>query len=92
MKDLILTYRILENNTTDEVVQLVERAGSAGYRVDVCRVLMKYYYLNRSKYDNKIFRKVMVLNTARSKVVEPTLVNGGAIGYVKELFDYFGRK
>ena len=92
MIDLDLTYRILENNTTDEVVAIVERAGSAGYRVDVYRTLMRYYYLNRDKYDNKTFRKVMVLNTARTKVVEPLLVDGGIKAYVKELFDYFDEK
>ncbi len=93
MKDLYLTYRILEKNTTDEIVQLVERAGSAGYRVDVCRELMKYYcYLDKSKYENNIFRKIMVLNTARTKVVEPSLVSGGITGYVGRLFDYFEKK
>ena len=91
-EDFNLTYKILLNNTTDEVVQLVERAGSAGYRVDVCREIMNYYYLNRDKYDNKTFRKVMVLNTARTKVVEPLLVHGGFKAYVKELFDYFDEK
>ena len=92
MIDLDLTYRILEKNTTDEVVAIVERAGSAGYRVDVCRTLMKYYSLNRNKYNNKIFRQVMVLNTARTQVVEPFLVSGGVIAYIKELFDYFEKK
>ena len=91
-KDLCLTYKVLENNTTDEVVQLVERAGSAGYRVEVYRKLMKYYYLNKNKYDNKIFRKVMVLNTAITKVVEPSLVDGGITGYIRGLFEYFERK
>ena len=91
-KDLILTYRILEKNTTDGIVQLVERAGSAGYRVDVYRELMKYYFLNRNKYDNKIFRKVMVLNTAVAEVVEPSLVHDGVKGYIRGLFDYFERQ
>ena len=88
-EDFNLTYRILVNNTTDEVVQLVERAGSGGYRVDVYRALMEYYHQNRNKYDTKIFRKVMVLNTARAQVVEPLLVRGGVKTYVKELFEYF---
>ena len=49
-EDFNLTYRILVNNTTDEVVQLVERAGSGGYRVDVYRALMEYYHQNRNNY------------------------------------------
>ena len=32
----------------------------------------------------------MVLNTARLKVVEPSLCIGQETGYVKELFSYFG--
>ena len=54
---------------------------------------MKYYcYLDKSKYENNIFRKIMVLNTARTKVVEPSLVSGGITGYVGRLFDYFEKK
>lgn len=87
--DLNATYEILKDNTTDEIVQLVERSGSAGYRVDVCREIMKFYSDHRSEYDAKRFRRVMVLNTARTRVVEPALMKGGIHEYVKELFVYF---
>lgn len=86
------TYSILRGNTTDELVQLVERTGSKGYRVDVYRKVMKYYSeVNTSEKQNKneIFRKVMKLNTARVKIIEPALYKGGTSQYVKELFDYF---
>lgn len=86
--DLKLTFKTLERNTTDEIVQLVERPGLAGYRVEVCREIMKYYSEHRAKYDNSAFRKVMVLNTAKTKVLEPALVDGGISEYVKELFEY----
>ncbi|NMB01011.1 MAG: hypothetical protein GX971_05745 [Firmicutes bacterium] len=87
------TYEVLKNNSTDHIVQLVERPGSHGYRVDLTRTLMReYHYLMEShKVDAKgLFRKVMVLNTARLKVVEPSLCIGQETGYVKELFSYFG--
>lgn len=86
------TFEVLKDNTTDEVVQLVERSGPSGYRVETCRKIMKYYGTiekNKKKRNNQIFRRVMKLNTARTKVVEPGLVVGGEKMYVKELFDYF---
>ncbi len=86
--DIKTTYEILKDNSTDEIVQIVERSGAAGYRVDVYRELMKFYAANRDKYDNKKFRQVMVLNTARTKIVEPQLINGGVETYIKELFEY----
>ena len=84
--DLATTARMLRNNSTDEIVQIVERSGTSGYRVEVYREIMRYYSNNRDKYGNEIFRRVMVLNTARSRVVEPELVNGGVRAYVKGLF------
>lgn len=86
------TLKVLKDNTSDEVVQLVERSGSNGYRIELYRDIMLYYGnipKERKKRSNQIFRRVMKLNTARSKVVEPLLVEGGTKMYVKELFDYF---
>lgn len=86
--DLIATFNILEDNSTDEIVQIVERSGAAGYRVDVYREIMKFYSANRDKYDNTKFRQVMVLNTAKTQIVEPDLIEGGVQVYVKELFEF----
>ena len=86
--DLMATFNILKDNSTDEIVQIVERSGAAGYRVDVYREIMKYYSANRDKYDNTKFRQVMVLNTAKTQVVEPDLIEGGVHVYVKELFEF----
>ncbi|RYL92395.1 DUF6339 family protein [Sporolactobacillus sp. THM19-2] len=82
------TYQLLNGFTTDEIVQLVERSGSSGYRLDVTREIMKQFSQleNRS---NSLFRRVMKLNTARLKLVEPALVNGGIKKYVEELMHYF---
>ena len=87
--DFEKTFEILKDNSTDEIVQLVERAGRYGYRIDVYRELMRFYSENRDKYNNKTFRQVMVLNTARTQVIEPFLMTGGIKTYVRELFEYF---
>jgi hypothetical protein len=85
------TYRVIERNTTDEIVQLVERSGSLGYRVELCRIMMRQYdeqgdgMRGRNK-DENLFRKVMKLNTARLAVFEPALYEGEEEGYVRELF------
>lgn len=84
------TLAALKNNNTDTIVQLVERAGNAGYRVDLYREIIQYYYHFNSDDKVDILRKVMVLNTARTIGTEPSLHKGGTKGYVKELFDYFG--
>ena len=85
------TFRVLKNNTADEIVQLVERAGSSGYRVTLYREIMKQYapIAEKKKESSSLFRKVMKLNTARCKMVEPDLAAGGIEGYVRELFEYF---
>lgn len=88
--DRELTMKILENNSTDDIVQLVERSGRSGYRVDFSRDLMSYYStISNDVRGRSIFRRVMKLNTARIKTVEPNLMVGGNEAYVKALFDYF---
>jgi hypothetical protein len=90
--DLDATFKALQSNTTDEIVQLVERSGPLGYRIELCREIMAYYGQmddQLKKRTNKLFRRVMKLNTARSKVVEPSLGIGGEQAYAKELFKYF---
>lgn len=87
------TMMILKDNTADVLVQLVERPGPQGYRVDVSRKIMKTLasvpgVSNRAT----LFRKIMVLNTARLKVIEPALCNEGVAGYVRQLFEYFNGK
>ena len=91
--DMDRTIAVLKNNSTDEIVQIVERSGAYGYRVDLYRKLMKYYSDHRAKMKKPAerFRQVMVLNTARGKVIEPALAEDGIDGYVKELFEYFER-
>lgn len=78
------TYETLKNNSTDTILQLVERPG-IGYNVALYREVMKQY----AKYEDKdrtLFRRVLVLNTARIVTISPELVEGGIQGYVEDLF------
>lgn len=87
-----VTREVLKGNSTDTIVQLVERAGKNGYRVDVYRDIMRYYSTLEDIDGGEkqiLLRKVMVLNTARVMTVEPDLMEGGSLQYVKELFGYF---
>ncbi|MFI8492686.1 hypothetical protein ACIGC1_07210 [Peribacillus butanolivorans] len=83
------TFHILNGNSTDDLAQLIERSGSAGYRVDLSRELMKQYRENKQLGVHMLFRRVLKLNTARLKMIEPSLVIGGNKAYVSSLFDYF---
>lgn len=84
------TLKILKDNSTDEILQLVDRCGRGGYRVNLYRALMKKNgeldpFERRKK---ELFRKMMVLSTARVQVVEPALAERGEEGYVESLCDY----
>ncbi|WP_273834177.1 DUF6339 family protein [Guptibacillus sedimenti] len=83
------TYNILKDFTTDEIVQLVERSGPHGYRMPLTREIMRQFSTLDESSKRKLFRKVMKLNTARVKSVEPALIPGGYEKYVKELIEYF---
>ena len=85
------TKAILKDNSTDEILQLVDRCGRGGYRVQLYRELMKKYGMldPSARRKQQIFRKMMVLNTARVQVIEPELVTGGEAVYVEDLYNYF---
>lgn len=84
------TIEVLKDNSTDEILQLVDRCGRGGYRVDLYRTMMKKNgELDPAERRRKEwFRKMMVLNTARVQVVEPALTDRGEEGYVDSLIDY----
>lgn len=82
------TYDILKGNTTDTMLQLVERPG-IGYYTEMYREIMLQY----SSYDDssrELFRRVLKLNTAKLLTTSPELVEGGIGKYVKNLFDSVG--
>lgn len=87
-----LTREVLKDNSTDEILQLVDRCGRDGYRVDLYREIMRKYASMDITYRRKeqIFRKMMVLNTAKVQVIEPALVDGAEIQYVDDLCGFIG--
>lgn len=82
------TRKILEGVTTDTVVQLVERPGKGGFRVDLTRMIFKARLLRKPSQDQ--FRAIMKLNTAQIVLKEPLLCEGGLSGYVSALFTEVG--
>lgn len=85
------TRDVLKDNSTDEIAQLVDRCGRSGYRVELYREIMRQHSLldPSERRKKEVFRKAMVLNTARVQTIEPALVEGGEKQYVSELCNYF---
>lgn len=88
MGDEERTRDVIQHNTTDTIVGIVERPG-IGYYIDVNREIMKQ---NKDYSDEATLRKVLKLNTARIMVISPELVVGGVEGYVNDLFESVGAK
>lgn len=79
------TYEILKENTTDTILQLVERPG-IGYYVPVYRELL-LQYAKVEDPSREIFRRVLKLNTARLLTTSPELIEGGTSTYITGLFE-----
>ena len=86
------TWEILKGNSSDTILNLVERTGRTGYRLDLYRKIMakyanpgKGFEMNRTR----LFRNIMKLNTAWIVNIDPELYAGGPDGYVNALFDYY---
>lgn len=99
MYDYEKTCNILQEFNTDYILNIVDRAGSDGFRIKLVREIIiqfyerrseikAYYSYNVSLLDREFPRRVMLLNVARLAVYEPTTYNGGIKGYVKDLFDF----
>lgn len=86
--DLNRTKEILKWITTDDITQIVDRAG-LGYIPGLTRSIMSHYFGFREKGNKDVYllRKVMKMNTARCKVQNPLLI--GINEYVKSLFSEF---
>jgi hypothetical protein len=78
------TRKVLESVTTDTVVQLVERPGKGGFRIDLTRLIFKMRRVRKPSQDQ--FRAIMKLNTAQIVLKEPVFCAGGLSGYVDALF------
>lgn len=79
------TYKILKNNTTDTILNLVERPG-LGYNIQLYREIMRQYSYHQDD-SRLLLRKVLVLNTAKVKTIYPGLNQGGIEDYVSTLFE-----
>ena len=87
------TIHILASNSTDQILQLVDRSGAKGYYVKVYRSIMYYYWKARQinpEVGETEFRRVMTLHTALCKSIEPDFFAGGYDGYVRMLFNRIG--
>lgn len=91
------TINVLKNNSTDEILNLVERAGRKGYNIEVYRNIIYCYSTvsqdikqSFNKGRDTLFRRIMILNTAYSQTIEPALYAEKEKGYVKWLFQSLG--
>lgn len=82
------TRKVLESVTTDTVVQLVERPGKGGFRIDLSRLIFQKRRLRKPSQEQ--FRAIMKLNTAQIVLKEPQFCEGGLSGYVDALFTDVG--
>ena len=83
------TRKILINNQSDDISQLVERAGSGGYPINIYKHIMAEYarrLVNNRKSDNLLSR-ALKLNIVQMQSLEPELMYDGLEAYVCDLFD-----
>lgn len=78
------TRATVNGMTTDDVVQVVERPGRGGFRVELYRAMVLAAG-SRPMGQRKI-RQLMKLNTAMVVMVEPSVYLGGVCGYVNALY------
>jgi hypothetical protein len=81
--DRASTAACLIKGSTDSIQHIVERPGPGGFRVNLCRELMKR--IGDCTLDTSRLKKVLKLNTSRVCLIEPELYADGVIGYVDSL-------
>lgn len=78
------TENVLKACNIDTINKLFEQPGD-GFRLDLCRELMKQYYFVENK-SSKQFERIQKQNLVNCRNVEPALVCGGERGYLQSLF------
>lgn len=78
------TRKALAQVTADMIVQVIERPGRGGFRIELMRVV--FAEQSRRRLNEGQFRAAMKLNTARVLLTEPAFGEGGLAGYVGTLF------
>ena len=83
------TVEMLSGNQSDDISQLIERAGEGGYPTAVYNEVLRRYAdeLKRGTTVKSLLSKVLHLNIVRMESVEPELVVGGVQSYVSGLFE-----
>jgi hypothetical protein len=81
------TRDVLGGVTTDDMVQLVERPGRYGFRIELCRAIMRARSVRRAhSAGSERFRELMTFNTVKVVMMEPELHEKGLDGYVAGLY------
>lgn len=83
------TKSILSLNRSNDISQLIERARSDGYPIELYKAIMFEYHnrLVTGRGVPKLLPRVLVLNTAHMETMEPELDGDGLESYVTKLFD-----
>lgn len=88
------TREILKGNSTDTIMNLVDRVGQKGYNVDLYRTIMKEYllisHIKQSSSDRDYFRSIMITNNFLTQTIEPGLYQEGTQSYVENIFSICG--
>ena len=82
------TVSVLKRNQSNDISQLIERAGN-GYPIVVYKEIMRQYAERISKYgpSDDLLSKVLKLNIVYMQSMEPELIPGGVNKYVHDLFN-----
>jgi hypothetical protein len=78
--DFEKTRQILKSGNTDIILQVVDRRGKKGYKLDFLRKLMAKMSEHPQYY--KKIRAIMIKDKAYSDILEPELFQGGTAGYL----------
>lgn len=83
------TRQILINNQSDDISQLVERAGSGGYPINIYKQIMVEYArrLIDDRKSDDLLSRALKLNIVQMQSLEPELMYDGLEAYVCDLFD-----
>ena len=89
--DMETTRELLTSGSfsLDTVLNLVERSGRDGTNVELYRTIMSLYSKEAVCTDHN-FRRIMKMNTVKSQVIEPMLVEGGINAYVQSIINELG--
>lgn len=81
------TLSVIEKNQEDQILNLVDRPSSIGINLELySRIMYKLSFIDIKKRQ-KVFRAVMLKNTAKLVNIRPELYDGGIDAYVDMLYE-----